>query len=302
MNLFHQIQVIVLLLCFNLSKCLAVDYRFFVAGGGAAAFSHGITTPVDVVKTKMQANPKEFEGESLVEASLKIIKNEGTGALLGGLVPTVVGYGLEGAAKFGCYEVLKPVFGNFISDQATAFIFASVVAGAIAALMLCPAESARIKIVTDKSYADESFLSALSRIVKEDGVGSIFAGFPAMLSKQVPYTTAKQCSFDLFASLLYVILKDIDMKVLIPILGAAGASILACIFSQPGDMILTETYRGNEQAFGKVVSKLWGAGGVGQFFVGTNARLVHVGAIITSQLVVYDMLKQLLGLPATGTH
>jgi hypothetical protein len=36
----------------------AMDYRYFVAGGTCAAFSHGITTPIDVVKTKLQANPK----------------------------------------------------------------------------------------------------------------------------------------------------------------------------------------------------------------------------------------------------
>jgi Mitochondrial carrier protein len=35
-----------------------IDYRYFVAGGTCAAFSHGITTPIDVIKTKMQANPK----------------------------------------------------------------------------------------------------------------------------------------------------------------------------------------------------------------------------------------------------
>lgn len=34
-----------------------LDYRYFVAGGVCAATSHGITTPIDVVKTKMQAQP-----------------------------------------------------------------------------------------------------------------------------------------------------------------------------------------------------------------------------------------------------
>ena len=36
----------------------ALDYRYFVAGGVCAATSHGITTPIDVVKTKMQAQPE----------------------------------------------------------------------------------------------------------------------------------------------------------------------------------------------------------------------------------------------------
>lgn len=41
-----------------LSTLKNMDYRYFVAGGTCAAFSHGVTTPIDVVKTKIQSNPK----------------------------------------------------------------------------------------------------------------------------------------------------------------------------------------------------------------------------------------------------
>jgi solute carrier family 25 phosphate transporter 3 len=39
--------------------------------------------------------------------------------------------------------------------------------------------------------------------------------------------------------------------------------------------------------------------GFGGFYAGFSARLAHVAAIVTTQLVLYDFLKQLLGLPAT---
>ena len=72
-------------------------------------------------------------------------------------------------------------------------------------------------------------------------------------------------------------------------------------------MILTETYRkvetGKQQlSFTQVISKINSQGGIPAFFTGTGARIVHVGLIITSQLVIYDIVKQLLGLPATGSH
>mmetsp|Transcript_23819 Transcript_23819/g.55557 ORF Transcript_23819/g.55557 Transcript_23819/m.55557 type:complete len:118 (-) Transcript_23819:2471-2824(-) len=116
---------------------------------------------------------------------------------------------------------------------------------------------------------------------------------------------AKQVSFDIFAALLYTLLTDPkdDMKFLVSVTAAAGASILACLFSQPGDMILTETYKGSKPgSFGEVIQTIWSRGGLKEFFVGTDARLLHVGTIITSQLVIYDVVKQLLGLPATGSH
>mgnify|MGYP007080211803 CR=1 FL=1 len=32
------------------SALKSIDYRFFIAGGTCAAFSHGITCPIDVIK------------------------------------------------------------------------------------------------------------------------------------------------------------------------------------------------------------------------------------------------------------
>ena len=104
-------------------------------------------------------------------------------------------------------------------------------------------------------------------------------------------------------------------KLLVSVLAAFLASIVACLFSQPGDMILTETYKtGNssksskssqqqkQPSFGAVLAEIHRRGGVGEFFRGTKARIVHVGMIITTQLVIYDIVKQMLGLPATGSH
>ena len=39
----------------------------------------------------------------------------------------------------------------------------------------------------------------------------------------------------------------------------------------------------------------------GGLFGGLNARFIHVGCIITLQLVLYDQIKQALGLPASGS-
>lgn len=184
MKIVPRLHLLLLFISASISQCLGVDYRYFVAGGVCAAYSHGITTPIDVIKTKMQADPMEYS-DGMLSAAAKIIKKDGPGVLLGGLGPTVVGYGIEGAAKFGIYEILKPVFGQVIDDQPTAFILASIAAGSVAALILCPAESVRIRIVTDKNYADKGLLSGLPKLIKEEGLLEMFGGFPAMLTKQV---------------------------------------------------------------------------------------------------------------------
>jgi solute carrier family 25 phosphate transporter 3 len=134
----------------------------------------------------------------------------------------------------------------------------------------------------------------------------------AMLAKQIPYTMAKQVSFDVFCAFLYTYFGSSsksanpgnNVKWIVSITAAFLASIIACIFSQPGDMILTETYKGaSGKSFPQIVKDIYARGdGISSFFTGTNARIFHVGMIITSQLVIYDLVKQWLGLPATGSH
>jgi solute carrier family 25 phosphate transporter 3 len=293
-----------------------IDARYFVAGGICAATSHGITTPLDVVKTKMQASPDVYD-KGVYSAALSICKTDGPQALLGGLGPTVVGYGVEGAMKFGVYEVLKPVFSKLLAkdgvDQTStfAYICASVVAGSVASLLLCPMEFTRIRIVTDPNYKGDNMIQAFHKLIQENGVLSTFGGMSAMLSKQVPYTMAKQVSFDIFAGLFYSLFETLQkslspetIKWLVSISAAFVASLFACIFSQPGDVILTETYKGDgeDKSFSSVVGTIYGRNGLSTFFTGTGARILHVGMIISSQLVLYDLIKQLLGLPATGSH
>uniref|UniRef100_A0A7S2ME68 Mitochondrial carrier protein n=1 Tax=Helicotheca tamesis TaxID=374047 RepID=A0A7S2ME68_9STRA len=296
------------------SAAKTLDYRYFVAGGVCAATSHGITCPIDVVKTRMQANPEVYN-KGMVPATLNIIKENGPQVLLTGLGPTIAGYGIEGAMKFGIYEIMKPITKSIIDNQAIAYIMASVIAGAVASILLCPMESLRIRQVTDPEYAERGLWTGLPMLIKEEGLASTFSGIWAMLAKQVPYTMAKQVSFDVFAKILYSYFESLktnaaetfakeDVKWVVSVSAAFIASIFACIFSQPGDMILTETYKGknDRNVFGVMGDIYREKGGLLGFFTGTGARIVHVGAIITTQLVIYDVVKQGLGLPATGSH
>jgi len=182
------------------------------------------------------------------------------------------------------------------------------VAGAVASIILCPLESTRIRIVTDPSYARTGLLVALPRLIREDGLVSTFSGVWAMLAKQVPYTMAKQVSFDILAQKFYAVIANVgasaeDFKWIVSVDAAVFASIIACLLSQPGDVILTETYKrkSTKNVFMTVNDIYNNQGGIAGFFTGTSARILHVGLIITSQLVIYDVIKQLLGLPATGS-
>lgn len=83
-----------------------------LAGGIAAA----LTTPLDVVKTRLMTSSGESMG--LWNCFLKVAQEEGVSGLFAGCVPRVAFIGLGGAIFFGAYEaakgqlVAKKVFGE----------------------------------------------------------------------------------------------------------------------------------------------------------------------------------------------
>ena len=127
---------------------------------------------------------------------------------------------------------------------------------------------------------------------------------------------ASQVSFDLITSFLYKLVAalavsaavggqcDAQTRLAITFGAAALTSVLSCVASQPGDVILTETYKahGGDASLTAISSRIYRERGMGGFFVGLKARLAHVGGIITSQLAIYDYVKQACGLAATGSH
>lgn len=296
----------------------AGSWRYFTAGGICAAFSHSLTTPIDVVKTRQQVDP-ELAGKGVIKSTMKIIKKNGIGTLLAGLGPTTVGYLIEGAVKFGVYEILKPIIGTilgqlstflsmpFINSRFISFLLSGFAAGTVASAALCPMESLRIKMVAEPEYAQAGLVQGSVKMAKTYGISGFWKGFTPMLCKQVPYTVTKNVSFDFFTTMCYSALRVWGVnicsryKLLIPLVSAMVASVLSTISSQPGDMLLSlvSSQEGGKRTreFTKEILK---ENGVNGFFVGIKARFVHVGVIVTLQLLMYDYIKRLCGIAATG--
>lgn len=142
----------------------------------------------------MQSNPEKYK--SLLPATATIIKEEGAASLVKGLGPTLVGYGIEGALKFGVYEITKPLVIvafmklNNASGEAgmLPFLIASILAGAVASLILVPMESTRIRMVTDPEFEGVGLIGGLSKLVEESGLAQTLSlGLGAMLAKQVSF-------------------------------------------------------------------------------------------------------------------
>jgi len=148
-------------------------------------------------------------------------------------------------------------------------------------------------MVSDASYAELGLLGAASRIYEDEGSSGLLRGVPATCIKQLPYTATKQVSFD---ALLDVAARSPLLPRGVSTLAAAAtAAVLSTLASQPGDAILSEVNAGSgaDRSVGGAVKQL-GASGLAR---GLQARLVHVGLIVTVQLILYDNLKHAFGVP-----
>lgn len=256
-----------------------------------------------------------------LKAARNITKNEGMSALWAGLGPTAWGYLFEGAIKFGVYEVLKPLLKSslsraakitslsFLNSQILAFAFCGAVSGLAASFMLIPMEALRIRLVSEPEFAPGGWVEGGYKMFKQEGFSGLVKGMNPMVMKQVPYTVTKNVSFDIFTKFFYSIMRAQGIAFTaattftVPLISAAVASVLACISSQPGDMILSlvNAHEGDLRSREVYQNILRSERGFWGFFVGFKIRLLHVGIIVTLQLLIYDYVKRLFGIAATGS-
>ncbi|RSH81928.1 mitochondrial phosphate carrier protein [Apiotrichum porosum] len=281
--------------------------RFALAGALGCAVTHGALTPVDVVKTRIQLEPEVYN-KGMGNAFKQIISTEGAGALLTGLGPTVVGYALQGAFKFGGYEFWKKTaIDTFGIEAATnnrqaVYLGASGIAEFFADIVLCPLEATRIRLVSQPTFAN-GLVSGFLRILKEEGVGAFYAGFGPILFKQVPYTMAKFAVFEIASEkILHAAGKTKDQLTGGQSTGlnlGAGliAGMAAAVISQPADTLLSKINKTKGAPGESTTSRLISMSktlGLKGLFTGMSARLVMIGTLTAGQFLIYGDIKKAL--------
>lgn len=288
---------------------VALYSRFALAGAVCCSITHGGLTPVDVVKTRIQLDPATYN-KGLIGGFRQVIAKEGAGALLTGAGPTFAGYFLQGAFKFGGYELFKQQFINYLgyetasANRTAVYLASSATAEFFADIALCPLEATRIRLVSDPNYAS-GLISGFSKMLKNEGIGAFYAGFGPILFKQVPYTMAKFVVYEKVAEAIY---QKVDksttsngMQTTINLGSGLIAGFAAALVSQPADTMLSKINKtkglpgeGTTSRLIKIAKEL----GLKGSYTGIGARLFMVGTLTAGQFAIYGDVKKALG--ATG--
>ena len=287
------------------------DYGSFgLARAMGCGVTHGAMTPIDVIKTRIQLEPTVYNS-GMIGSLRKIVANEGAGALLTGLGPTVLGYSLQGAFKFGGYEFFKKTFIEQLGYNTASqyknsiYIGSAALAEFFADIALCPLEATRIRLVSQPSFAN-GLIGGFGKIFREEGVASFYNGFTPILFKQIPYNIAKFLVFERAAEAIYTTIptpkSEVSGSTATVVNLAAGiiAGCSAAIVSQPADTLLSKvnkTKKAPGQSTLGLLTQLAGQLGFRGSFAGLPTRLVMVGSLTSLQFTIYGSLKRALNCP-----
>ena len=138
-------------------------------------------------------------------------------------------------------------------------------------------------------------VNGISSIVGKEGVAGLYKGIYPLWARQIPYTMMKFASFETIVEMIYERLpgqKSDYSKAAqtgVSFTGGYLAGILCAIVSHPADVMVSKlnAYREPGEAFGAVVSRIYGDIGFRGLWNGLPVRIVMIGTLTGLQWMIY---------------
>ncbi|EEB05533.2 inorganic phosphate transporter [Schizosaccharomyces japonicus yFS275] len=273
-------------------------YYGLCALGGilACGTTHTGITPLDLVKCRKQVNPKIYA--SNMQGFRSILRAEGIRGLYTGGIPTFIGYSLQGCGKYGFYEIFKHGYSKMLGEEKAHNYRTAVYAGAsasaefLADIFLCPMEA----------------IKAWSKIVKNEGFGTLYRGLTPLWFRQIPYTMMKFVSFERIVEGLYTWFGKPKntytkaQKIGISFAGGYMAGVLCAIVSHPADVMVSKLNSSKLPGEGAAAAaaRIYRNIGFAGLWNGLGVRILMIGTLTGAQWLIYDSFKIACGFPATG--
>jgi solute carrier family 25 phosphate transporter 3 len=282
-----------------------------IGGIIACGPTHTAVTPLDLVKCRRQVDSKLYK--SNLQAWSKIFKQEGLRGVFTGWAPTYVGYSLQGAGKYGAYEVFKYYYGEQLfpnTPKTIVYLGASATAEFIADIFLCPFEAIKVRMQTTIPPYARTLRQGWSKVVAEEGYAGLYKGITPLWARQIPYTMVKFATFESAVNAIYGQLGkpkesfNTLQQTGVSFLGGYIAGIGCAVISHPADVMVSKLNADRKagEGAGKAVSRIYGNIGFAGLWNGLPVRIAMIGTLTAFQWLIYDSFKVGLGLPTTGGH
>jgi solute carrier family 25 phosphate transporter 3 len=273
--------------------------------------THTAVTPLDVVKTRRQVDPKIYRSD--LAGWTQIFRSEGLPGIFFGWSPTFIGYCLQGAGKYGFYEVFKYAYGEKLlpdTNKTLIYLGASASAEFLADLALCPFEAVKVRMQTTLPPYASTLREGWSKVVAKEGYAGLYKGLYPLWARQIPYTMVKFATFEKTVEYIYKTLgKPKDeytalQQTSVSFLGGYIAGIGSATVSHPADVMVSKLNSDRKAGEGAMtaLTRIYKNIGFKGLWNGLPVRIVMIGTLTGAQWLIYDSFKVALGLPTTGGH
>ncbi|KAJ6743675.1 ADENINE NUCLEOTIDE TRANSPORTER BT1 CHLOROPLASTIC/MITOCHONDRIAL [Salix viminalis] len=161
-----------------------------IAGACAGVSSTLCTYPLELVKTRLTIQRGVYNG--IVDAFLKILREEGPGELYRGLAPSLIGVIPYAAANYFAYDTLRKAYRKFYKQEKIGNIETLLIgsaAGAISSSATFPLEVARKHMQVGALSGRQVYrnvIHALASILEQEGIQGLYKGLGPSCMKLVP--------------------------------------------------------------------------------------------------------------------
>lgn len=289
-------------------------YSFFL-GSIAGCIGATVVYPIDLVKTRMQAQRGKSQYKNSLDCFKKIMAKEGIKGLYSGLGAQLVGVAPEKAIKLTVNDIVRKI-GTDEDGHITMNweIAAGMSAGACQVIFTNPLEIVKIRLqmqggtskITAPGDIPKKHLNA-SQIIKQLGLKGLYKGASACLMRDVPFSAIY---FPTYAHLKKTLFnfdpsdptKNSRLSSWQLLISGALAGAPAAFFTTPADVIKTrlqiESKRGETKYSGiahagRMILK---EEGFGAFFKGSIARVFRSSPQFGFTLASYELLQNLFPL------
>lgn len=287
-------------------------YKCLKGGAMACGLTHTAIVTLDLVKCQRQVDPTLYK--SLGEGINTLWSQHGVRGVTTGWLPTLIGYSLQGTAKFGFYEYFKDVYAKIAGDKAEkykvlGFALSSASAEVFADILLCPFEAVKVRMQTSRFGTFPTRLyPAMSQIVQNEGTNGLYKGLVPLWCRQIPYTIVKFVFFEKTVETFYKYVFTRDRSsyskgTQLGITFASGyiAGILCAIVSHPADTMVSKLNNMKTEGSTKEnVAKIYNEIGFNGLWRGLGTRIIMIGTLTGLQWWIYDTYKTMVGLGTSG--
>eukprot|EP00455_Lapot_gusevi_P044688 TRINITY_DN561_c0_g2_i1.p1 TRINITY_DN561_c0_g2~~TRINITY_DN561_c0_g2_i1.p1 ORF type:complete len:302 (-),score=130.20 TRINITY_DN561_c0_g2_i1:145-1050(-) len=279
----------------------------FLVGGSAGMFATCCIQPIDMMKTRIQiAGEGTKQGKGFFEIGRAFVKEEGFFALYRGLSAGLLRQATYTTARMGLYRTISDALTE--PGKPLPFLkkcFGGMFAGGLASIFGVPADLVLIRMQADKTLPVEQrrnykgLFDALSRIVREEGVLSLWKGCQPTIVRAVflnlgmfaPYDQAKE-----ELSKLGLEGRNANLA------ASAVSGFFASALSLPFDFIKTRIQKQKPDATGALpyknsldcAKKVFMSEGPLSFYRGFPTFYVRIAPHVMITLLVTDEITRLL--------